>query len=217
MPSRPNHDFPRYVSSDEYLPPISRWTTLGGLFLAGAFVVAVILAAVTEYNVIVKAPATVRPVGELRIVQASTEGTVKSIQVKENMVVKQGDAIARVDDSQLQTQKSQLSGSIQQNQQQLTQLIAQISSLNRQRIAESQLMNRLIAAAQADLLRNQRDYQDRQITTQSEVRQAEAELRQAQANWETAQVELKFARQDAERYQHLEPIRKIIDGDRAIT
>ncbi|MBW4573910.1 MAG: HlyD family efflux transporter periplasmic adaptor subunit [Aphanothece sp. CMT-3BRIN-NPC111] len=203
MPSRPNHDFFRYVSSDEYLPPISRWTTLGGLFLVSTFGVAVILAAVTKYNVTVKAPATVRPAGELRIAQASTEGTIKSIEVKENMVVKQGDAIAIVDDSQLQTQKSQLSGSIRQNQLQLTQLTAQINSLNRQRLAESQLMNRLIAAAQADLLRNQRDYQDRQVTTQSEVQQAEAELQQAQANLQTAQVELKFARQDAQRYQQL--------------
>jgi len=55
---------------------------------------AIILTAVTKYNITVKAPATVRPFGEVRIVQAATEGSVKSIPVKENMVVKQGDAIA---------------------------------------------------------------------------------------------------------------------------
>ncbi len=37
--------------------------------------------------------ATVRPLGDLRIVQAATEGTVKSIKVKENQVVKQGEAM----------------------------------------------------------------------------------------------------------------------------
>lgn len=175
-------DFLRPVQSDEFLPPISRWTTLGGLFLVGTFGVAVALAAFTKYNVTVKAPATVRPSGELRIVQAATEGTVKSIQVKENMVVKQGDAIAMIDNSQLQTKKSQLQGNIQNNQLQLSNLAAQISALDTQRESEYSLMNRTIASAQADLSRNQRDYQDKQITTQAEVKEAEAALELARAS-----------------------------------
>ena len=181
MLSESNPDFLRPVQSDEFLPPISRWTTLGGLFLVGTFGVAVALAAFTKYNVTVKAPATVRPSGELRIVQAAAEGTVKSIQVKENMVVKQGDAIATIDNSQLQTKKSQLQGNIQNSQLQLSNLAAQISALDTQRDSESSLMNRTIASAQADLSRNQRDYQDKQVTTQAEVKEAEAALELAQA------------------------------------
>jgi multidrug efflux pump subunit AcrA (membrane-fusion protein) len=42
-------------------------------------------------------------------------------------------------------------------------------------------MNRNIASAQADLSRNQRDYKDRQVTTQTEVQEAEAALALAQA------------------------------------
>ena len=142
---------------------------------------AIILAAITKYNITVKAPATVRPFGEVRIVQAATEGTVKSILVKENMAVKQGDAIAHIDDSQLQTKKSQLQGNIQRNQRQLTQIAGQISALDAQRASESRLMNRNIASAQAYLSRNQREYQDKQVTTQTEVQEAEAALALAQA------------------------------------
>ncbi|MBD1895489.1 MULTISPECIES: HlyD family efflux transporter periplasmic adaptor subunit [unclassified Coleofasciculus] len=176
MLSDSNPDFLRPVSSDEFLPPISRWTTLGGLFLVGTFGVAVMLAAYTQYNITVKAAAVVRPIGELRIVQAATEGTIKSISVKENQVVKQGDAIAILDNSQLQTKKSQLQGNIQNNQQQLSQIAAQISALDSQQKAEWNLMNRNIASAQADLGRNQRDYQEKQITTKAEVQEAQASV-----------------------------------------
>ncbi|MEH1767737.1 biotin/lipoyl-binding protein [Nostoc sp.] len=124
MISDPNSDFLRPVKSDEFLPLISLWTTLGGLFLVSTFGIAVTLAAITKYNVTVKATATVRPYGEIRIVQAKMEGTVQNILVKENQVVKKGDAIAYIDSSQLETKKSQLIGNIQQNQQQAAQLDA---------------------------------------------------------------------------------------------
>jgi len=189
MLSDPNPDFLHPVQSDEFLPPISRWTTLGGLFLVGTVGAAFTLAAVIKYNVTVKAPATVRPTGELRIVQAATEGSVKSILVKENQVVKQGDEIAYIDNSRLQTQKRQLQGNIQQNQLQLAQIAAQISALDSQRNSESSLMNRTIASAQADLSLNQRDHKNRQITTVTEVQEAEASL--------------ELAREELKRYQQL--------------
>jgi HlyD family type I secretion membrane fusion protein len=154
------------------------------VFLVGSFGVAVMLAAYTQYNITVKAAAVVRPIGELRIVQASTEGTIKSISVKENQVVKQGDAIAILDNSQLQTKKSQLQGNIQNNQLQLSQIAAQISALDSQQKSELNLMNRNIIAAQADLGRNQRDYQEKQVTTKAEVQEAQAsvDLARAQMN-----------------------------------
>ena len=187
MVSKLNPDLLHSVESDEFLPPISRWTTLGGMFLVGTVGVAFTVAAVTKYNIVVKAAATVRPSGEIRIVQAALEGTIKTISVKENQVVKQGDAIATIDDSQLQTQKSQLQGNIAQNQLQLSQIAAQIGSIDTQHLAESQLMNRTIASAQADLSRNQRDYSDRQITTQTEVQEAEASLELAKTEMEQYQ------------------------------
>jgi HlyD family type I secretion membrane fusion protein len=189
MLSDPDLDFLQPVESGEFMPPISSWTTLGGLFLFGAVAVAVTLASVIKYNVTVKAPASVRPTGELRIVQAATEGTVKSILAKENQLVKLGDAIAYIDSSRLQIQKKQLQGSIRQNQKQLTQISAQLAALDRQHLAESSLMNRTIAAAKADLGRSQRDYQDRQIITQTEVQEAEATL--------------ELAKEEMTRYQQL--------------
>lgn len=189
MVSDRNPDFLRPVQTDEFLPPISRWTTLGGLFLVGTCAAAVAIAAVTKYPIAVKAPASVRPLGELRIVQAATEGVVKSILVKENQVLKKGDAIATIDDSRLQTQKSQLQGNLQQGKSLLAQINAQLSALDNQVLAESSLMKRTIASAQADLSRNQRDYTERQITTQTQVQEASAAL--------------ELAREEMKRYQQL--------------
>jgi HlyD family type I secretion membrane fusion protein len=157
--------------------------------LVGAFGVAVIVAAVTKYNVTVKAAATVRPTGEIRLVQAATEGTIKRILVKENQVMRKGDAIATIEDSQLQTKKSQLQGNIQQNQLQLAQIDAGLRALQTQMTAESNSMQRAIASAEADLRRNQREYKDRQITTQAEVQEAEAAL--------------ELAKEEMKRYQQL--------------
>ncbi len=135
MLGEPNPDLlPQVQQNEEFLPPISLWTTLGGVFIVGTVGVAVTLASFIKYNVTVKAPATVRPTGDLRIVQAATAGTVKSIKVKENQLVRQGDAIATIDNSQLQLKKSQIEGNIQQNQQQLAQIAAQINTLDEQEL-----------------------------------------------------------------------------------
>ncbi|MHC5818797.1 MAG: HlyD family secretion protein, partial [Nostoc sp.] len=84
----PQPEFLRLVQNDEYLPPISTWTRLGGIFLIGSVGAIFGLTSIIQYNVIVKADATVRPTGEIRLVQAAAEGTIISIKVKENQVVK---------------------------------------------------------------------------------------------------------------------------------
>ncbi|HEY9709136.1 MAG TPA: biotin/lipoyl-binding protein, partial [Oculatellaceae cyanobacterium] len=89
------------LKSDDFLPPISRWTTLGGLLLVGTFGAAVALASVIQYNITVRAIANVRPSGELQIAVAETGGTVRSVEVRENQVVKKGDVIASINDSRL--------------------------------------------------------------------------------------------------------------------
>ena len=168
---------------------ISIWTTIGGLFLVGGVGAAVGLATFVKYNVTVKAAATVRPTGETRIVQAAIAGSIKSILVKENSSVKQGMAIATIDDSQLQTKKNQLAGNIQNSQLQLAQIDAQILSLNNERDFELSLMNHNIASAQANLQSNKREYQERQVITQTEVQEALAVL--------------ELAKTQMEQYQHL--------------
>ena len=177
------------VQSDEFLPSISPWTTLGGGILVVSFSAAVALASVLNYNVTVKVPATIRPAGELRIAQAATEGIVKSIEVKENQVVSKGEVIAFIDDSQLQTKKLQLQGNIQQNQLQQAQIAAQLNSLDAQIDAETRLTERAVAAAEAEVRLQQQDHQDKQVTAQAEVQAAVASL-------ELAQEEMK-------RYQQL--------------
>ncbi|NJM64164.1 MAG: HlyD family efflux transporter periplasmic adaptor subunit [Acaryochloris sp. RU_4_1] len=179
----------RNVHRDEFLPPIHLWTRLGGLVLVGAVGAAISLASVIPYNVVVRAPATVRPLGENRVVQVATEGVVSQIVVQENQVVQKGDAIAHLDDSLLHTQKRQLQGNIQQNQRQLTQIVAQILALDERQAAEATASGRAITVIQAELNRTQRDYREKQIATQTE-------LQEAQANLELAQEELK-------RYQQL--------------
>jgi HlyD family type I secretion membrane fusion protein len=166
----------RSLRSDEFLPPVQRWTRLGGWLLVATVGGVVALAAATPYHIVVKAPATVRPTGEIRLVQATTEGVVARIAVQENQVVQQGDPIAYLDDSSILTKKSQLQGNIQQSQQQLTQINAQIQALAQQYLAESHAGNRTATAAAADWQRSQQELRERQITTQSELQEATAEL-----------------------------------------
>lgn len=190
MTNDSSFDFLRTAKPDEFLPPVSRWITAGGLFLLATFGSAIALAAVAKYNVTVRVPATVRPAGEIRIVEAASAGTVTSIQVKENQAVKQGDAIATIDASQLLTKQNQLQGNIQQNQLQLRQIVAQISALDDRLAAETQAMEGAVASAKADLSRSQRDYGERQITSLAEVEAAKANVQLAQSEWEKSLPEL---------------------------
>lgn len=182
------------VESNEFLPPISRWLTIGSMVLVGSVGGAIALAAVVEYKVTVKGDATIRPTGELRLVQAATAGQITNVFVKENQAVKKGDILATIDDSRLQTQKHQLQSNIQQTQLQLLQIDAQIQALNRQIQAETERKNRVVTAAQAELHRVQHNYRERQITAKAEVAEAEANLSRAEKQWYQAQVELRSAR-----------------------
>jgi multidrug efflux pump subunit AcrA (membrane-fusion protein) len=187
----PPPEFLPAVSSDEFLPPISRWMTWGGFALVGTFFGGVGLAAFTSYPVTVKAPAVVRPSGELRVVQAATEGLVIRIEVKENQVVRAGQVLAEIDDSRLQTQKSQLQSNIEQNQQQLVQIQAQLNALQNQIAAETERISRALTSAQAEFGQSQRNYQDRQTTTSAQVAEAEANLQQVFKELQKAQADLK--------------------------
>ncbi|TVP56203.1 MAG: HlyD family efflux transporter periplasmic adaptor subunit [Nodularia sp. (in: Bacteria)] len=191
------------VKTEDFLPPISIWMSLAGVALVGTVVSAIALSSWVKYQVTVKAAATVRPTGEVRLVQPPTEGTVEQILVKENQLVKQGDVIARLDSEELKIRRSQLQGNLQQNNLQLIQINAQIDSLDTQVIAEQRFIERTISAAQSDLARNQRDHQERQIATQSDLQAATAELQRTHAEVQKARADLKFAELDRDRYEQL--------------
>ncbi|MBD1939413.1 HlyD family efflux transporter periplasmic adaptor subunit [Microcoleus sp. FACHB-68] len=217
MLSESDSEFFQPLNSNEFLPPISLWTRLGGLFLVATFGIGVTVAAITKYNVTVKAAATVRPTGDLRLIQAAAQGSVNRIEIKENQAVKQGEVIAYIDDSQLQTKKNQLQGNIQNNQLQLTQLDAQMKAIDGQVAAETDRNNRMVASAQADLIRTQRDYQNQQVTSvagvseavanlrssEEELQKAQADLTSAEANLRSIEAALKSARTRRDRYQPL--------------
>ncbi|MFN6567888.1 HlyD family secretion protein [Dendronalium sp. ChiSLP03b] len=194
------------VQDEEFLPPISAWTSLLGIFLVATVGSAIALSSWIKYNVMVNAPAVVRPMGNVRLVQPEIEGIVRDIFVRENQVVKQGDAIARLDTEQLQIKRSQLQVNIQQGRLQLIQIDAQISTLNTQILAESRVIERTVASAKADLIRNQRDYQERQVTTENEFIASQANWQKAQADLQKAQADLDFAKMDRDRYQQLTKI-----------
>jgi HlyD family secretion protein len=196
-PSGDNHEF---------LPPISRWTSLAGISLIFTVITGISLSAWIRYNVKVKAIGSVRPIGEIRVVQPQMEGTIKNILVKANQVVKIGDVIAKLDTEELLIQKSQLENSMQKNNLQLIQIDGQIRNLENQIAAEKKVIETTVASAKADLIRNQREYQERKINTESEFMAAQASLQQARTNLEKTESDLKFAQIDRDRYGELAKI-----------
>ncbi|HLO87052.1 MAG TPA: HlyD family efflux transporter periplasmic adaptor subunit [Nostocaceae cyanobacterium] len=177
------------VEVNEFLPEIHRWTSIAAIALLTIFVVGSGLTTVLKYKVTVKVPANIRPVGELRVVQSAITGLVEKVAVRDNQFVTQGEAIAFVDDSRLQTQKSQLQNSIQQSQLQLTQIDAQLGEINTQIVAQINLINRTLVAAQAEFSGSQRNYEDEKIKADAEMTQAEAAMRLAQNQLERLQRE----------------------------
>ncbi len=142
---KPESDFLNPFHTDEFLPPIRRWTTMGAIFLVGALAGTVGVAAVTEYNVMVQAPATVRPLDGLGFVQVVNGGTVRRILVRENQFIRKGEGIAEIgnlEESQLQAlqnRRDRLQASLQQSQSQLNQINAQLGTLNREILTRSEV------------------------------------------------------------------------------
>jgi multidrug efflux pump subunit AcrA (membrane-fusion protein) len=190
FPPEPDYQILHQTKPEEFLPAIGRWMLVGGMFMVGSFGGAIALSAILKYKVTVQAPAAIRPVGEVRLVQSTIEGSVLSISVRENQTVRKGDPIATVKDlrldSKLKTKRSQLAGDIQKAKQQLSAIDLQILAFKQQGIAEIEHSNRTIAGSQSELSRAERDYRDKQTISQAEVAEA-------QANWKTAQKEQQAA------------------------
>jgi multidrug efflux pump subunit AcrA (membrane-fusion protein) len=181
------------IRSDEFLPPISRWMTWGGLILMSTFGTAIALAAVVLYPVTVKANFMVRPSGELRIVEGVTEGTITQILVTENQPVLQGDILAVLDDFPLQTTQSKLRESITGNQLQLQQIQEQLNALDRQIVAETEKRDRTVAATRAELNRQQDERRERKLITNAEVEEARSHRISAEKELEKARLDYQSA------------------------
>lgn len=136
------------VQSNEFLPPISRWTRIGSLALVGAIAGAIALASAIEYKVTVKANASIRPVVELGLIEAPKEGQFNNTFVKANQAVKKGNLLTTIDDSQLQN-------NIKQTQLQLLQIDTRIKALKHQIQLEMERKNQIITSAQTPLNRYQ--------------------------------------------------------------
>lgn len=162
------------AQADEFLPPINQWIRLGGLFVCVTFGIAFLLTNILKHKIAVKALGIVRPADDVSIVQATVEGIVENINVKENQIVQAGETIIHTRNPKLQTQERQTQNSLQQLQLQLTQINAQLLALNKQISAESSLLKHNIAVAEANLNISQRNYKDYNIATRAEVLEAEA-------------------------------------------
>jgi multidrug efflux pump subunit AcrA (membrane-fusion protein) len=184
------------IKSEEFLPQVSRWTSLGGLLMMATVTSSIVLAGVTKYRVTVASQGIIRPTGELRLVQSVVEGQVLQILGKENQPVKKGDVIATLDNSEVKTKQDRLEIKIQQLQLQLTQFDTQMREIDRQILAEVEHYKRSVSADRSKLILSQRNYQDKQITTTAAVLEAEANIRSTQNEWHKAQAQLKSVQAD---------------------
>ncbi|MEJ1934254.1 HlyD family efflux transporter periplasmic adaptor subunit [Nostoc sp. NIES-2111] len=164
------------LEANEFLPHIGKWTSIGGVIVFSIFVAGVVLASILKYNATVKVPATIRPVGELKLVQSLISGKIIKVDVAENQLVVEGQAIAYIDNSRLQTQKSQLQNVIQQSQLQLSNIDTQLKEIDTQITAQTNLNDRTVIAAQAELSGTQRNYVDQQVKAAAQMTQAQSAL-----------------------------------------
>ncbi|OUL37137.1 HlyD family secretion protein [Nostoc sp. T09] len=180
MFSDPNPNSLPEIQLDNFLSPTNRWMKLFGIVLLSTLGGLSVLPSLFKYDVVVKVEAVVRPLGEVKAVQASVEGAITQIYVKENQIIKQGEPIATINDSRLKTQVIQHQESIRKTEQQRTRIDAQIAALNRQIAAETDQIKQSVASAEAQLQLSQRNYRDQQLKTQADVLQAQASLELAQ-------------------------------------
>lgn len=136
---------------NEFLPPVNHWFQIAGVTLVLGFVGATILTSILKYQVVVKAPAVIRPIGETRLVQSFVEGKVRQILVRSNQEVKLGDPIIVLDNSRQLTRKDQLTESLAKNQQKLLQIQSQKSAIAEERLAEFNKIERGVDVNQAEL------------------------------------------------------------------
>ena len=111
--------------------------------------------------------------GEIKLVESAISGEVQRILVQNHQVVRQGDSMAFVDDSQVNTQKKQLEDSIEKSQLQLLGIESQLNEIRNQILDQTNLNEQTIFAAQSEFMGTQRNFDDQRIKGNVELLQAE--------------------------------------------
>jgi HlyD family secretion protein len=186
----PSEEQIHLLGEDEFLPALSPWVTFGGMGMVVLFSAAIMLASVFKFSDTVKALAVTRPVGELKVAQSSMEGVIEQIYVQENQVIRKGDIVARLDDSQLRSKISQLYADMQRAKLQVFQINSQLKGIENQIIAENNVMARTVAGAEASVLEQQNNYENLKSS--------------ALADYQEASANLSLAMQERQSYRQLE-------------
>lgn len=189
------------VTPEDFLPAIGLWIQAGGCLLVAMVGIGIGLAATIQMPTVVKAAATVRPVGEVRVIEATTPGVVTQILVQENQTVAAGVAIATLDNSESRTQIAQIQEQILQSEQEMAHVQAQLQALDGQAAAQAQDNQQQTATAQADLSLATRAYQDRKLQAIAAVQEAESQVQAAKSEWEKAQQDLEAIQADLRAHE----------------
>jgi HlyD family secretion protein len=199
----------RSASVEEFLPSVRPWVRGAGVLLVGGFVAGVALLSVWPYRVIVRAPGSVRPSGEIRLVHAPRDGRVRQVLAQPNQVVEEGAVLAVLDSADLEGRRVQL-------QQAGQALASQLDSQRRENQAALQAAELEVQKAQAgyDLARSEyqryrqlvssgaasREQMEEKVAAQSVARstlaKAERDVEQQRSRGETALAVLEQQRAD---------------------
>jgi multidrug efflux pump subunit AcrA (membrane-fusion protein)/DNA-binding NarL/FixJ family response regulator len=162
------------VELEQFIPPLDRFTKIGGTILFSLFGTAILLTSILKYKVTIKAPAVVRPDGELRLVQAERSGRISRVNIQENQNIEAGFAIAILDDSQLLLQQLEFEKNLKQSQKQIEQINSQANDFKKEITAQKKVISKLIASSKANLNLKNRDYREQKINTDTEFIKAKA-------------------------------------------
>jgi HlyD family secretion protein len=101
------------LNPEDYIPSVGPWIRLTSSVLLASVGVAITFVSLAPYRVVVRGHGSVRPAGELVLINAPFEGRVVAIDVKANQMVRAGDSIVRLDRSQDLGQTAQFTQSQQ--------------------------------------------------------------------------------------------------------
>jgi len=186
MSNQQKNEFLPTIQDNEFLPTPSRWTTIGGLFIAGSVGVAVALASVIKYNVTVPANGTIRPEEGLFFAVAPIDSKVKRIVVEEGDPVEKGQTLIELDNSNIETRKKQLQNKIKFANRRL-------EFVNEQIKRQEELISNGTKGTQLSV-----------DSTKYQLQKAENSKRNIQQEVQKSEKILKQKKTEREQYQHLD-------------
>ncbi len=164
------------LSSELLLPQVRGWMSGGAIALLGTLTAAFVSVQFTPYRTTIKAPAVVRPSGELYQIQSEIPGTIADLMVQPYATVKKGDVLLRLDDRDLQLQQQQQQTLLQQLTAQRRQGDLQIQALNLQIQTELAQGSLALNQAQAEQRLSQQRYGEEQIQRQAQFEIAKTDV-----------------------------------------